>query len=127
MADASWEVQKAIYTKLKTDLSINVYDNVPSSAQTPYVTIGDDTASDDSTKTDDGQQITLTIHAWSDYAGRKQVKELGAEIYAALHKQPLPVAGFDVREVRWVFGDTIREPDGHTYHGVQRFRVFVQG
>jgi hypothetical protein len=127
MADASWQVQKAVYAKLNVDLTVNVYDNVPPNAQAPYVTIGDDTAADDSTKTDDGQQITLTIHAWSDYAGRKEVKELGAEIYASLHKQPLVVTGFDVREIRWVFGDTIREPDGHTYHGVQRFRIFVQG
>lgn len=127
MADASWQVQKAIYAKLKAALSVSVYDDVPTNAQSPYVTIGDDTASDDSTKTDDRQQISLTIHAWSEKAGRKEVKELGAEIYAALHKQNLIVAGFTVRETRWEFGDTIREPDGHTYHGVQRFRVFVQG
>ena len=126
MADASWEVQKAIYAALKAALNpVAVYDHVPRRASFPYVTIGEDTAVDAGDKTAEGQDITLTIHAWSRKRGRKEVKQLLGQVRGALHGQPLTVAGYTVRLVRFEFGTTFKDADGVTYHGVQRYRIVV--
>ena len=126
MADASWEAQKAIYAALKAALNpVTVYDHVPQRASFPYVTIGEDTTVDAGDKTAEGQDITLTIHAWSRKRGRKEVKQILGQVRGALLGQPLMVAGYTVRFVRFEFGTTFKDADGVTYHGVQRYRIVV--
>ena len=59
-----------------------VFDHVPEGQAFPYVTIGESTAADFSTKTEAGQEHTITIHAWSRERGRKETKQILARIYA---------------------------------------------
>ncbi|MFQ5954710.1 MAG: DUF3168 domain-containing protein [Kiloniellales bacterium] len=132
MADASGAVQTAIYDRLTGDATLMgmvkaVHDQVPEDAKFPYVTIGDDTATDFDTKTETGQELTLTLHAWSRAHGRKEVKDILARIYALLHEQALTITGFTHVLARFEFTQTFRDPDGLTQHGVARYRVIVQG
>lgn len=80
-------LQSAIYSALNGDvvlsgLVVGVYDDVPQpadageSSQFPYVSIGEAVHTEWDTDTSLGDDITITIHTWSRYAGRKEVKEI---------------------------------------------------
>lgn len=123
MAESSWGLQAAVHTALDAALSCEVYDDVPQGAAFPYVTIGDDTAVDWSGSLMRGEESTLTVHAWSRYAGRKEAKDLLASIKAALHEQSLSVTGANLVNLRFEFSETFMDADGETRHGVIRFRA----
>lgn len=125
-ADAGWPLQEALYAKLKTALAPDeVYDHVPEGTPYRYVTIGEATAIDGGSKTEVGQEHTVTVHAWSRGRGRKETKELLGKVYAALHQQPLTVNGHEVSLIRFEFADSFLDPDGLTYHGVHRYRIIT--
>lgn len=138
-------IQKAIYDQLISDsglaalLAKNVnnsslpaiYDAVPepkdagSDLPFPYVTIGDDTMLDWDTDTSVGKEATITIHSWSRYRGRLQVKDVQGAIYNALHLSQLAVDGYDTVLCFSEYSESILDPDGLTRHGVQRFRLII--
>lgn len=141
MSTPSNALQKAIYQRLTgyaplTALigSSQVFDFVPEDAQPPYVLIGDDTAIDWGSKSADGWETTLTIHAWDfEKAGRKSVKAILSAIYDALHRQEasVTVTGFTLVQLRWEFEQTFQDAsaEGQSdryYHGVQRYRALIQ-
>lgn len=132
MSGAGADVQKALYAKLEAALSATVYDHVPPNAAFPYVTIGDDTSIPWDTKAGSdldygfGEEITVTIHAWSRKGGRKEVKQIGAAIYAALHNKALTMDDHALVQMQFEFGDSFLDADGVTYHGVSRYRLLVQ-
>ena len=134
--NAELEVQKAIFDKLSTDTALSalvagVYDAVPQPAdsgsdlQFPYVTIGEDTALDWDTDTSVGKGATLTIHSWSRYRGRTEVKQIQGAIYEALHLSNLSVFGYTTVLCLSEFSESMLDPDGLTRHGVQRFRIIL--
>ncbi len=145
---ASVAIEQAIYTKLRADVSLGallansildgdagkaVYDRAPQSNLSelasgvfPFVVIGDDTAAEFDDDDTEGQETTLTLHAWSRYAGKKEVKQVLDAIYNALHDKPLTVTGQIVIFIFFEFMETIADPDGLTQHGVIRFRITTQ-
>lgn len=127
MADPSWALQQAVYAAVTAAVApIAVHDHPPQESAFPYFTIGEAAGYYDGTKTEDGQEVTVNVHAWSRYRGRKEVKELLGKVYDALHEKPLTVPGFNVSLVRFEFGDSALDEDGLTYHGVHRYRIFIQ-
>ena len=128
---AELRVQEAVYTRLAAVLDIPVYDHVPQpvdsgdNAKFPYVAIGDDTTIAWDTDTSDGFEITITIHSWSRSRGRLEVKTIMGEVWDALHRYALPVAGYRTIFVYGEFSETFVEADGITRHGVQRFRIVI--
>ena len=133
MTDLSWPVQQTVFTTLTGNAGIQVllgsparvYDHVPTDATFPYLTIGDDTAREAGAKTFEGQEITLTLHAWSRQRGRNQTKDILAAAYTALHDQSLSLTGGTLVNLRYEFSDTFLDTDGLTYHGVARYRAVV--
>jgi len=130
MAQHSFELQKTIFSTLSNDASLSalvnaVYDDVPETATVPYVVIGEDTAINNGSVTLDGLEHTITIHTWSEYRGRKEVKEIMQAIYDALHNQSLTITGATLVNLRQEFETTLVENDGITRHGVMRFRAVV--
>lgn len=128
MADAAWALQQAVYAALIGDAALmamisGVHDHVPPETAFPYVTIGAVTAVDRSTMAKDGQVHTVTLHSWSRGRGRKEAKEIMAAIHGLLHKGALSVAGHAHAGTMFEFAETLLDPDGLTYHGVQRFRT----
>jgi hypothetical protein len=142
---AEYELQTSVYQALLADgplanlLAKNVedadlpaiYDHVPEPADSgsdisfPYVTVGDDTALDWDTDTSVGKEATITIHSWSRYRGRKEVKEIQGAIYDCLHLSQLNVFGYDTVQCLSEYSETLVDPDGLTRHGVQRFRIIL--
>ena len=147
MTDHSWPVQQAVYAALRTDAALialigdgasperaRIYDNVPQGTWddddqsfAAYVTIGDDTAAEAGSKTFEAQDLTLSLHSWSRYNGRKEIKQIMAAVYDVLHDQSLSVSGGTMVNLRWEFSDSFLDADGQTRHGVQRFRMYVTG
>lgn len=132
MALHSWNLQKAIYSKLN-DATISgasisdvpVYDDVPEGTSAPYINIGEETAINDGTKTVDAVEHTLTIHIWSEYRGRYEIKHIMEQVYQNLHNTAISVSGASLVNIRQEFSTTLEEADGITRHGVMRFRAIV--
>lgn len=122
-------IQAAIYSRLTTYAPLtgySTYDHVPQNATFPYNVIGEGTATQWDTDDSVGSDATVTIHTWSRYRGRKEVKEIQKLIYDALHRYELPVAGSHTVTVEWEYTDTMLDPDGLTRHGVIRFRIITE-
>lgn len=89
------QAQKLVFDTLNGNVSAGVYDDVPDQPpgkpeqDMPYVVITGDVA--DSWDTDSwvGERCTIELHVWSAYQGKKECKEIMAEIYALLHRQSL--------------------------------------
>ena len=130
MSDHSLELQKSIFNVLDGDSTLqnlvtDVYDFVPENTAFPYVKVGEETSLDNGTKTLQGNEHTLVIHSFSRYRGSKEVKEIMSRIYALLHESSLSVTGASLVNLRFEFSDVIKENDGFTSHGLQRFRAVV--
>ena len=126
MSDSSWALQVALYDILTDALSVQVYDQPSGDAAYPYVTVGESTVVDDSTKTASGQEHTVTIHAWDQGGGRQSVKEILAQVYDALHRKSIPVAGHNLVLCHFDFASTVAlDIDDKTYHGVHRYRIVM--
>lgn len=134
---AELNIQAAIHAALVGDAALmalveGVYDAVPQAsdsgngAEFPYVVIGDDTHIPFDTDTSVGADTTLTIHVWSRYEGRKQVKEIQGVIYDVLHRQSIPITGFHLVGIDWLGSESFTDSDGLTRHGVQTFRITVE-
>ena len=129
----SWELQKTIYSTLEnaniTDEAGNaiagVFDDVPEGTAYPYIVIGDDTATNISTKDKDIHEHTLNIHIWSQYRGRRDIKDIMKQVHDTLHDSSLSVTGDSLVNMRQEFQTTLLEGDGLTRHGVMRFRAVV--
>ena len=110
MALHSWNLQKAIYSKLN-DATISgasisdvpVYDDVPEGTSAPYINIGEETAINDGTKTVDAVEHTLTIHIWSEYRGRYEIKHIMEQVYQNLHNTAISVSGASLVNTRQEF------------------------
>ena len=118
-------IQQAIFDEL-SELDYSVYDHVPQVSAFPYIVIGDDTSISFDTDESVGSESTLTIHVWSQYRGKMQVKEILQEIYDKLNRADIAVSGCHLVECVAEFQETYLESDGLTRHGVIRFRLIVE-
>lgn len=118
-------IQQAIFDEL-SELDYPVYDHVPQVSAFPYIVIGDDTSIAFDTDESVGSESTLTIHVWSQYRGKMQVKEILQEIYDKLNRADIAVSGCHLVECVAEFQETYLESDGLTRHGVIRFRLIVE-
>lgn len=126
MSDAGWALQQSVFSTLESALApTRVYDDVPPNTKMPYVVVGDDTAAQWDSALGRGEDLTLTIHAWSNYRGKREVKLLMAQIKDALHDQALSVAGHQLVQLTFEFVETFVDADGVTRHGVIRFRALT--
>ena len=89
--------------------------------------IGEDTATDYSTKDVTGTETVINLHVWSRYRGSKETKQVMDRVHTLLHDSNLTVTGHNLINMRFEFGDVIRDPDGITRHGVMRFRAIMLG
>jgi|TARA_R100000152_G_C6775261_1_gene203561 hypothetical protein len=126
-------LQEALYARLNNDSTLtntygaSVYDEVPEGSSYPYVVLGEVTAIDYGTKDTDGSENTLTFHVWSQYRGAKEAKNIMDRMHDLLHDYSLSVTGANLINLRFEFGDLLRDPDGITRHGVMRFRAIILG
>ena len=128
----SFDLQTIIYTTLDGDSTLDgivgnnkIFDNVPQDTDYPYVVIGNESAANIGTKSLDGNNYNIDIEVWSQYRGKKQIKEAMERIYNLFNNGSYSVSGADmvVSQVRNVV--TLVESDGITRHGVISLSVIV--
>ena len=133
MSLSQFALQTAIYSKLSNDsnltsvLGASVFDDIPENTPYPYVQLGEDDASDYSTKDQNGSEVAVNIDIWSRYRGSLEAKNIMDRIHTLLHDSSLSVTGSNFINMRFEFSDIIRDPDGITRHGVMRFRAIMLG
>jgi hypothetical protein len=133
MSIGQFALQTAIYSTLSNDnnltstLGAGVFDEVTEGATYPFVALGEETATDYSTKDLIGGETTINIHIWSQYKGSKETKNIMDRIHDLLHDSDISVSGFNLINLRFEYSDIMRDPDGVTRHGVMRFRAIILG
>lgn len=134
MTTSLFAVQEAVYGALISSPALQaligvparIYDVVPPAANFPYVTLGDVMVKAYDTKDQTGFEQSLTLHVWSRYRGRKELKQIIQTMYDVLHNATLTVTGANVVSCQFQSASTAQENDGLTLHGVLRYRVVVQ-
>ena len=102
MSIGQFALQTTIYSTLSNDntltntLGAGVFDEVEEGDTYPFITLGEETAIDYSTKDLDGGEYTINIHIWSQYKGSKETKEIMDRIHDLLHDSSLSVSGFNL-------------------------------
>ena len=126
MPSAAWSLQKAVFAALAADAPLiallgaaRIYDDVPQSADFPYLTFGQSTARDWSTASEDGSEHTITLNVWSQAKGRNEVHEIMAAARSALHGQPLTLEGHRLINLRHEF---LRSPPRRRRRDLSRHR-----
>ncbi len=126
--------QELVFTALSGNLTgCAVFDTPPflpeaAPATTfPYCVIGNDTNRAWDTDDSRGAEVTLTLHFWSRAQGFKQCKALMDQAYGLLNRTAMTKTGYTIVDTLFEFSDVMDDPDGMTKHGVQRYRLTIQG
>jgi Protein of unknown function (DUF3168) len=132
-ASASWALQKAVHVALTNANAltalmggVRVFDDVPRNTAFPYITHGESVVRDWSTSTDEGHEHSVSIHVWSQGAGRKQAHEILGLIERTLDDQALPLDGHRLISLRHEHSEVRRESDGETWRGLLRLRATTE-
>lgn len=133
MAWTPRELQKALFTELTGASALTtllggsyIYDHVPQEHDFPFVVIGEADLTDRGSHTTEGFTADLTVHSWVRSKGRKDLHLIMEQIDTALHNVSISVSGHNLLTLRREFNNTLVEPDGVTYHGVQTFRALIE-
>lgn len=127
-------LQSALITRLRAELTMlplfggvrAVFFDVPQQyddAQ-PYVVVYELPMEQDETDNTLGYSVVVNVHTWVQERTTAQTGVIMEAIYSALNRyDSLAVTGYTVSGIEFEFSTILRDPDGVTKHGVQRFRV----
>ena len=142
-ADSLWDVQSGVYALLTgtsglTTLLANgagsILDHVPAGTAFPYVVLGAVQSVPFDTQGGSGNEVTLTIDAYSRATGMEELRHIMSKIYDVLHNATFAVPNQVLVQCRCLDSATAPEPDGMgrfqqntiVRHGVQRFRIITE-
>jgi Protein of unknown function (DUF3168) len=130
---AATALRAAVHDALTADAALNallggakIYDEPPSAAAFPYVTLGETRINDYSTGDGPGEEHQLTLHAWSRQGGHAQAHLIACALLQALDDAPLTLTDHTLVNFRFAVADVRREADGRTYHALVRFRAVTE-
>ncbi|BBF93379.1 DUF3168 domain-containing protein [Blastochloris tepida] len=133
---AALALQGAVVAALKADAAIaelvgaRIYDAVPAEAAFPYLVVDGWDALPDPADAYDGVDIAFVVHAWSRAVGFPETHRLAAAVEGALFEDALSpalaAAGLRLVEIRVERTHALRDPDGHTRHGVVSFEAMLE-
>jgi hypothetical protein len=130
--DPRWALRQALRTKLLaasglTDLvGTEIYDDVPEDHGDIFVVVDTLNMTEASDKTNTVMDVTASIYAWStEHRGYKEVEQVLAEVFDALHNSAPTVTGYVVLLCQFVASEEGRVEDGVTRFGVSRFHLLL--
>ncbi|MEH6941526.1 DUF3168 domain-containing protein [Bacillus sp. JJ722] len=129
MAFAFMSLQTAVYQRLSSDIKLNelitgVYDHVPEDTPFPYVVIGEPIGNPFEVKILNVEEISLVIHVWSKYEGKKEAYDILNACHNAM-KYKLDVQGYKVERTQWENAKVFDDIDGVKKHGVVTLRFIL--
>jgi hypothetical protein len=123
----SIELQRSVNNALKSGV-YKVYDQFQQGVAMPFITIGEETLLDISTKVEEITSHLITVHTWSKSNSSKEVKEMNHFVKTSLIDTHLNVDGFVVLFSALDLNQTLKEPDGNSivYHGITQIEYRLQ-
>jgi len=126
-----YALQQSIYQTLMGDTTLmgmltGVFDRPPQGTAYPYITLGESTITDWSSKTTNGTQQIVMLHIWSREGGRTETATVMNRVYQLLHQANLTVTGQTLVLIRFASSHIGLEDDGWTYQGVMQFKALLQ-
>ena len=127
MSEPTNAILKAVYTRLSSALSpVKVYDSVPQGAAYPYVVIESIMGLQSDFLVSRKDEFFVYLSIWSQYKGQKQVVDIIADIYDALHRTQLSMDTGRMIECTVQEKRTIRDADNLTFQGALKLRIMVE-
>lgn len=133
-AETQWDIQKEIYNLLVNDSNLNaivgsrIYDYVPDNSDFPYVVITDMIATPFDSQIGNGMQVKLSIGAFSDYKGTKEIKDIMRIVYDLLHNNSglINIAGQNVILCQFVSSKIAQDIKEQIRHSSQIFEIITE-
>lgn len=126
MTDHSLALQKTIMDAIATVSSGRVYDRPPSTAMTPYVSLGPSDAFEADSDCIDASSVTQQIDVWSTSGSFAEASIISGAIKTALHRKALPMEGARLSEIEVRSMRRLRDLDGKTSHIAIEVRAIVE-
>ncbi|KAB2885932.1 MAG: DUF3168 domain-containing protein [Pseudorhodoplanes sp.] len=133
MSSAAASLRAAIHDALSVDGALvsllggaKIYDEVPRTADFPYVALGESRISDYAAGGEPGEEHQMTLHAYSRQGGHREAHLIAGALLQALDDAPLSLDGHQLVNLRFSVADIRREADGRTYHALVRFRAVTE-
>lgn len=122
------EILEAIYNRLTSLLSVDVYDQTPQDRNSfPYVQLNVPSTDENDTDLENGFNASVDIVSYSRYRGSKEINDLVKEIYDALHRWDFPdTASYCISIIQQVASGVTRSPDGITRDSIQTFKIIFE-
>jgi hypothetical protein len=134
-ADSAWDVQTGVFLRLTGTPAVTgllaggangVFDHVPAGSPFPYIVIGEMRSRPLDTQGVSGNEVFLTLHAYSRGAGMKETKQIMSAVYDALHHAAFTVPNQTLVLSQAVDSEVSLEGDGLTRHGIRRFHIITE-
>lgn len=128
----SLELQGAVVARLKADAALaaiigaRVYDNVPSAAQFPYVSLGYWQETPEDVDCIEGAEIFGRIDVWSRSVGKVEALRAAEAVRSAMHHAEMDLTSNALVELEWVRTDVLNDPDGLTVHAIVEVRALIE-
>jgi hypothetical protein len=131
-------LQEAVYLALTNDAPYMALipgglhdDEAPEGAAYPFTVLGEATEVESRSHGDseDGYELTLTLHDWGSYEGKRELQLIREARNDAIHNVTLSVTGWSSTRFLYEFGAILPEYDeklgGWVRHQITRYRVNV--
>ena len=119
-------LQIALFKRLK-ETGYKVFDYVEHSTEYPYIVVGTPETKEFITKTNFGEEVIFTIHAWSNYKGKKECYEMLDSALKTISKKYLELnEEFKVFKTEMLTLTVIDDIDGRTQHGILRLKFYIK-
>lgn len=122
------EIYAAIYSRLSSELSVSIYDHVPQDLNSyPFVRLDQIQSITSDTDTENGFTATIQAVGYSRYRGGKEINDLCASVYNALHLYSMPdTSNYGVSIINETFRNIAVQDDGLTRNSVQQFTIIFE-
>jgi hypothetical protein len=124
-------LQTAVYETLTADSTLmsavnGIYDHVPQSTLYPFISIGEDIATDFDSQGYNGALVNFDINIWTREPNKAGLKTIQGLVYDALHEADFSQSGFLFRKCVFNSSQNFLDDDGETFRGLQTFTVTVE-
>lgn len=131
MPDSYNDALKSIITQLKATSAVTdivgqrIYSNVPQPETFPYIVVYI-RSNDYSGKDFSGQEHDVQVSCFSRDASPKETGDIRKAVFASINRnEGMALDNNTYSNVQFISGDTFKDPDGKTWHGVLNFRAVI--
>jgi len=104
-----------------------VFTHVPQDLESyPYVVLFDSGMTSENNDAYLGFEGVFNLHSWTDQRDMAVIGNIQKAIYDVLNHAELTMTGYEVPDIQQEFSTILRDPDGITLHGVQRYKILIK-